>query len=154
MNRVSKTFKGRGPRHTAMAVLAVAIVLTGAIVAIATAGDHGRAGARRTAGHSEATRPATRGRLAVAARYLGLTKAQLRRDLRRGRSLAQVASTDGGRSTSGLIDALVSARAARLASAVAAGTLSKATESLRLARFRRRVAVLVDRRGGASRATR
>lgn len=146
VRRGSNPCKRRSAKQTLMAAVAAAAVLAGAIIAIATAGgqSHTRAGGAPTPG--QAARPAGRGELAVAAGYLGLTTARLRDELHGGRTLAQVASSIRGRSTGGLIDALVGPRAARLASAVAAGRLSTAGESARIARLRHRFLVAVNRR--------
>lgn len=89
------------------------------------------------------------GDLGAAASYLGVSSAQLRNDLLGGRSLAQVASSTHGRSTAGLIEAIVAARRAKLASAVAAGRLSQTQEQAALATLQRRVTAAVSRAPGA-----
>jgi hypothetical protein len=67
------------------------------------------------------TRPArAHGDLALAAEYLGLSRAQLRDELRAGRTLAQVADGISGKSSSSLVHALVSAKVARLTARVIA----------------------------------
>ena len=53
--------------------------------------------------------------LAVASAYLGVSRAQLRKDRREGKTLAQVASATSGKSEAGLIEALVAPRKARSA---------------------------------------
>jgi hypothetical protein len=60
------------------------------------------------------------GDLAIAADYLGLSTAQLRSELRGGRTLAQVADGTSGKSSSGLVHALVSAKIPRLTARVVA----------------------------------
>jgi hypothetical protein len=55
--------------------------------------------------------------------YLGITAKQLQQQRRSGKSLADVANATTGKSAAGLIDALVGARKADLAAAVAAKTL-------------------------------
>ncbi len=65
--------------------------------------------------------------LASAADYLGIPASQLRVELRSGKTLAQVAGATPGKSESGLIEALVSARRAKLAKASA-----KAPERVRV----------------------
>lgn len=52
--------------------------------------------------------------LSVAARYLGMPQTQLRSELHSGKSLGQIAEASSGRSSSGLIAALVGARSAHL----------------------------------------
>jgi hypothetical protein len=86
--------------------------------------------------------------LAPAARYLGLGAVQLREQLRSGRTLAQIADATIGRSATSLIDALVSARTAKLAAAVAAGALTQAQERARVASLTQRVTAEVNRVGG------
>jgi hypothetical protein len=67
------------------------------------------------------------GPLAPAAKYLGLTKAQLRAQLRSGKSLAQIAKAQG-KSTSGLEQAITAAVKARLDTAVASNRITAARE--------------------------
>ncbi len=86
-----------------------------------------------------------RGAGAVAAQYLGVAAAQLRSNLRSGKTLAQVADATPGRSSAGLIAALESARRARVASAVSAGHIPPARGAERLARVHKRVEALVQR---------
>ena len=88
----------------------------------------------------------------TAAGYLGVSVARLRQDLRSGRSLAQIADAAPGKSVTGLIDALVSAREAQLKAAVASGALEQALATKSLASVRQRVRREIDRthraRGG------
>ena len=63
---------------------------------------------------------------AAAATYLGLTQTELQTALQSGKTLAQVANTTSGKSSSGLIDALVAAEKTELAAAVTAGRLTQA----------------------------
>jgi hypothetical protein len=79
-----------------------------------------------------------------ALRYLGIKPRALRQELRSGRTLGQIADATPGRSAAGLIEALVAARTARLQAAVAAGKLTPAQESRRLAHLRRRVTAAVN----------
>jgi hypothetical protein len=85
------------------------------------------------------------GRRAVAARYLGLSPAQLAGELRAGKSLAQIANATSGKSAGGLIEALVAARKSALAARVAAGSLTQAQANARLARLRSRLTAAVER---------
>jgi hypothetical protein len=74
------------------------------------------------------------GPLASAAGYLGVSTPQLKSELQSGKSLAQVASTTGGKSKAGLVDTLVASEKARLSAA--------------LGSVRERVERQVDRTGG------
>ena len=62
--------------------------------------------------------------LDAAASYLGVTEAELREQLRSGKSLADVAKAEG-KSVDGLVDAIVAAEKKELDAAVAAGRLTK-----------------------------
>jgi hypothetical protein len=90
------------------------------------------------------------------ARYLGISPAQLRSERLAGKSLAQVANATSGRSAAGLIETIVTARKATLAARLAAGTLTQAQESARLAKLTSRVtsAVNATRAAGAARRAR
>ena len=101
----------------------------------ATAGGVGQAGVR------------------AAASYLGMPPAQLRRELRSGRTLAQIASSTPGRSAAGLEQTITQARAAALAAAVSSGRLSSAREKTLLADLHKQTAAEVQHRrvnGGAA----
>jgi ABC-type microcin C transport system duplicated ATPase subunit YejF len=82
---------------------------------------------------------------AVAAGYLGMTAAQLRAELRAGKTLALVADATAGRSTAGLIDALVAAKRERLTRAVSAKRITTAEQAKLLAAFGKRASALVQR---------
>jgi hypothetical protein len=131
--------------------VAVAAVIVGTAVAIVTAtgSDHKHSG-NRAAAAARGSREAAwrRGDIAVAARYLGLAPLRLRRELRSGRTLAEVAQSRKGKSEAGLIDALVAAKRARLMAAAQAGALTPAEERAALATLARRVAARVNRGGG------
>jgi hypothetical protein len=81
----------------------------------------------------------------VVARYLGLRPVEVQRQRRAGRSLAQIADATGGKSATGLIEAIVSARKAKLAARVAAGKITPAQEQARLARLTKHVTAAVNR---------
>lgn len=143
----------RNRKQRALIGVAAAAVAAGVVVAIATAGHshaHHRHARVSSAGAGLGGHGSS-GDLAVAASYLGLTTAQLNRDLRAGRTLAGVAATTAGKSATGLLDALVNAKAARLGAAVADGKPPKpgTRESARLARLRRRTMAEIDRPRGA-----
>jgi hypothetical protein len=109
-------------KRNIMIGVAVLAVLAGGIVAIVTASGSGEAPVTQ-AHRTDARRAHARveGDLALAASYLGITRPQLRHDLRSGSSLADVANTTRERSASGLFGALYAARAARLSSGESAG---------------------------------
>jgi len=86
------------------------------------------------------------GTLATAAQYLGITDAQLLRDLASGQSLAQVAKARG-QSIAGLEQAMVAAIRSRLDRAPAAGVISNAREQRVLGRLAARIARRVNRAG-------
>ena len=98
-----------GARNRTLIAVAAAVLVIGVIVGLATWHSATTATARAPA-------PGIRrlGVMAVAANYLDLSSAQLRRDLRSGRSLAEIADATSGKSSAGLIDALVQVRAAAL----------------------------------------
>jgi hypothetical protein len=95
-------------------------------------------------------RPGTRMRgrgngLSTAARYLGVSTAQLREQLRSGNTLAHVASTTSGKSEAGLIEALITAKKAAIAKRVAAGAITQAQANAILPSITSRVTLRVNR---------
>jgi hypothetical protein len=84
--------------------------------------------------------------LDAAARYLGLARAELGRDLMSGRSLADVARAQG-KSVGGLEQALTDAATAQLDRAVADGRLTSAQRDQILRELREHVGDLVDGSG-------
>jgi hypothetical protein len=87
---------------------------------------------------------------AAVASYLGLTRADLRTQLRSGKSLAQVAVAQG-KSVAGLEAAILAAAKTRLDQAVAAGRISAAQETAILSRLTSRLDTIVNRTGPPSR---
>lgn len=83
------------------------------------------------------------GALTPAARYLGLSVPQLRKQLP-GQSLAQVANATPGRSAAGLVATLVAEGRARLQAAVNSGRLSSKAEARWLASLTDRVTARVN----------
>jgi hypothetical protein len=79
-----------------------------------------------------------------AARYLGLTPAQLHNELSAGKSLAQIADATPGKSAAGLIAALGANANTRLAAQVSAGKLTQAQANALLSRLRARETARVD----------
>ena len=93
---------------------------------------------------------AFRGRIAKArphapvATYLGMTREQLRAELRSGKSLAQIAK-EKGKSVDGLVAAMLAPVKARLAKAVENGRLTKARADAILTRLTEGATKLVQR---------
>ncbi len=119
----------RGLRRRLLLGIAVAAALAGATAAVVMAAQPSSAPDHRVGAHHRGD-----GALATAAAYLGLGAAQLRSDLQSGKSLAQLAAGDPGKSAAGLIAALETADRQKLAEASAA--------------LPERVAAQVDRAGG------
>jgi hypothetical protein len=76
--------------------------------------------------------------------YLGLSGIQIREQLRAGKTLAQIADGIPGKSSTGLVAAIVAARQRQLAAAVAAHKLTQAKATSRSASLTKRVTRLVD----------
>jgi hypothetical protein len=87
----------------------------------------------------------------AAASYLGVSAARLRADVRAGKTLAEVANTTAGKSEAGLVEALVNARKAALASAVSSGAITQAQANAALPHLASRTTARVRRThaGGA-----
>lgn len=85
------------------------------------------------------------GALIPAAKYLGMSRAALLRQVRAGQTLAMITTRRKRRSVSGLIDALVAARGARITAAVRQGALSPSEGSELRVTLRRRMSALVER---------
>src|SRR4029453_13884558 len=94
----------------------------------------GAGGAIAAGGKGRAGRPGHPGPAAIAS-YLGLTPAQLREQLKAGKTLAQIAIAQG-KSVSGLEDAIYADVQAHLDRAVAKGRLSAAREQAILTRLK------------------
>ncbi|MDQ6746218.1 MAG: hypothetical protein M3Z27_09440 [Actinomycetota bacterium] len=88
--------------------------------------------------------------LSAAATYLGLTRHELRQQLRSGKSLAQIAAAQG-KSAAGLQAAMLAAIKTRLDKAVADGAITMAQEQKVLAKAPERLQRLINRqrRSGA-----
>jgi hypothetical protein len=82
--------------------------------------------------------------LATAATYLGISAATLKTDLKSGKTLAQIADATTGKSSTGLIQALVAEQQADLAAAVKAGKLTQAQSDALSANLTQRVTALVN----------
>jgi len=110
--------------------LAACAVLAGATTAVVMA-------AQPSSRSSSAAHPHRGGLLASAAGYLGVTPAQLRSELRSGRSLAEIANATTGKSAAGLIAAVEAAQHAKLA-ALAASVPARVTAEVNAPRHRNR----------------
>jgi AraC-like DNA-binding protein len=90
--------------------------------------------------------PGPHGKLAAAAKYLGLSEQQLFRQLGSGKSLAQIASARG-KSVSGLKDAMAAEIRARLDKAVAGKLLTSAQEQKILSSLSSILDTQINRKG-------
>jgi polyhydroxyalkanoate synthesis regulator phasin len=86
--------------------------------------------------------------LEAAASYLGLTEAELRSELADGKSLAEIAKSEG-KSVDGLVQALVKSASARLDQAVKDGKLTKAQADEITESLEERITDLVNREPGS-----
>jgi hypothetical protein len=84
-------------------------------------------------------------KLEAAAKYLGMTEAQLHEALESGKTLAQVAK-DHGKSANGLVDALMAEADKKLDQAVKAGQLTEAEKKDMVAGLKDRITDLVNGR--------
>jgi len=84
-------------------------------------------------------------RAVAAAAYLGMSRHELRAQLRAGKTLAEIAAATPGKSVAGLIDALVAARRHRIAARVSAGRLTSARAERANQRAEKLIAALVNR---------
>ncbi len=81
---------------------------------------------------------------AAALAYLGMTRHELIKQLKTGKTLAQVADSTPGKSAAGLTEVLLATFKGKLDARVAAHQLSKGAESARLAFLRGRISRLLD----------
>ncbi len=111
---MKRTLKQKLAAATAIAAVAAG----GTIAAVSATGQvrtrPARATARVTTLLRASSAPHRRVDVAAAARYLGVSRAALRGELAGARTLAQIANATAGKSASGLIDALVTAKRAKL----------------------------------------
>jgi len=97
-------------KRNLMLGVALAAVIAGVIIAIAPGKSHHVTVAARRLGLSSSAP----GDLQLAASYLGLGRAELRRRLQTGETLAEVAAATPGKSAGGLIAAILAPREAQL----------------------------------------
>ncbi len=131
------------PKRKIMIGVAVLAILVGTVLAIVTASGSSEGPLVRP--HHDADARDSRGDLALASAYLGVSRAQLRHELSSGSTLADIANATSGHSASGLEHAMFAARAARLSEAVSTGALSKAKQTSRLARLSEHLAAEIYR---------
>ena len=99
------------------------LALAGGSTALASKGN---APTKKTLAASSGGRHGPGDELDAAASYLGTTAASLLTQLQGGKTLAQVATATNGKSTAGLIAALVAAEKTEIAAAVTSGKLTQA----------------------------
>jgi len=76
--------------------------------------------------------------------YLGLQRAQIRADLAAGQTLAQIANATPGKSSAGLVSAIMAPIKTKLDAAVTAQKLSATTESTILSHLNAKVTAVVN----------
>jgi hypothetical protein len=148
----------RNTKLGALAVVAVALVAAGG--AFAAGWHHGSKGAAASGltigsfassrsggtyygtGHGPGRGPSDE--ITAAANYLGISESDLLTSLQSGKTLAQIASATSGKSTAGLIDALVAAEKTEIAAAVSAGRLTQAEADQIIATLKDRFTSLVN----------
>jgi hypothetical protein len=153
----------RSVRQKVVAGAAVAVLVGGASFAAVSATGHGNRNGngdghrRKHARHSHSARRLRTRDLAAAASYLGTTSGSLASELRTGKSLVQIAAAHGsGKTASGLVEAIVAERRARLqktsanlparVSRAGAHSVSAARSKRRAERLHKRVERLVARK--------
>jgi hypothetical protein len=146
MEQAQKHNAGRLKRRAMIGAAVMAILGGGVIVAVpaATGNSHARGHARHRSATVRAAHRGGHGVLATAASYLGLSTAQLRSELQSGKTLAQIADATSGKSAVGLVDALVSAKAAKLAAS------EQLTQQAKLAKARTQATARVDAKAGST----
>jgi hypothetical protein len=133
----------RSVRQKVVAGAAVAVLVGGASFAAVSATGQGNGHARKHARHSHRAHRLRAHDLAAASSYLGTAPASLASELRTGKSLAQIVAAHGSAKTaSGLVEAIVAERRARLQKTTAnlhkrAANLPKHVERLLARKFLR-----------------
>jgi hypothetical protein len=110
----------RSTRRNLAAGAAVAVFVGGGALAAMAATGHGPLGASQVTRRAHGRRVS--GALARAAGYLDVSPAQLRADLKSGKTLGQVADATPGKSQAGLIEALAAVGRRQLAASAASLT--------------------------------
>jgi hypothetical protein len=130
------------PKRNLLLGLALAAVIAGAIIAAEPGGSRHHA-SKAKHGLARGSAPGDQQR---AADYLGISRAELRRRLRFGETMADVANATPGKSASGLIATLLAARTTRLK----ANKLPTAAERDALAHARTQIVAEASHRRGRS----
>jgi hypothetical protein len=130
-------------KRNAMMLVAALAVIAGVIVVASSDSHH--VSARHVDAAEHGAHERTGGSLALAASYLGISRAQLRRSLRSDGTLAAVANATTGKSQAGLIEALLSHSEAALRNASVSGAKEEIKLSGRLAKLRERITAEVNR---------
>jgi hypothetical protein len=140
--------------RTKVAAATIAVVTGAGATAAAIAATHRNSQGTTAATTTASTRPSGPGHgpggngfgadLTAATSYLGVSKTALQMRLEAGKTLAQIASATSGKSTAGLIAALVSAETIRLEAQVKAGKLTQAQETKMVAGLNQRVTDMVN----------
>jgi hypothetical protein len=141
MRMVGRTLKQK--LMLGVAVIAVLAGVTAAVVMASQSSAH-RHRASTLARYRRARRHGS-GQAQAASDYLGLSRQQLRTELRSGKTLAQIASATRGKSEAGLIEALVAAKKTALQASVTARTITQADANARLSKFAGRLSARVKR---------
>jgi hypothetical protein len=128
----------------------IVLVLVG-VLALAAGGTalaaKGNGGGHTVRGVADHRGPHRGGDLEAAASYLGIGVDALLAQLRSGKTLSQVADSTSGKSTAGLVAALVAHEKQELADAVKAGRLSQSQADTIAATLTQRVNAFVTRSG-------
>ena len=135
------------PGRRVFLVAAAAVVVAAVILSFLLKGSHSSRHASPAV--TEAREAAARSNVRTAASYLGISPLQLRKELRSGRTLAQIAASTPGKSPQGIAEALGRSREAALSAALAGGKISSAQEREQLAALHARTAAEVSRAHGA-----
>jgi hypothetical protein len=131
--------------------LKLKLIAAGLVGALAVAGTasasslHRGHGKQRFAVHTARVSVGPGSELAAAATYVGLDKRALLAQLKGGKSLSEIAVAQG-KTSAGLVNALVAPAKLKLDAAVAAGKLSATQETTILTRLTTRVTALVDKK--------
>ncbi len=138
---------GRGPSRRVFLIAAAAVLAAAVLVSVLLGGSH--SSRRPSPAVTEARDAAERSSVRSAAVYLGVSPAEIRRELRSGQTLAQIAASTPGKSAEGIVQALLRRRTAALTAALASGRITSAQERAQLAALHARAAAEVNREHGA-----
>jgi hypothetical protein len=144
---------------------AILVAVAGGGAALAASGHHDAAGPSRPGGglgvgvpppgygfgggRPRGDRLGPGGDLRTASTYLGVSVQTLLSDLRSGRTLAQVADSTAGKTSAGLVAALVAAERSRIEQDVSAGRLTRAQADGIESGLRTRIEARVNGRPGS-----